>query len=328
MSMIAPFRHDTPFHPPVPAPRASGLLGVGDEHRIYWEETGPSDGCPVIVLHGGPGGSIRPYYRRLLDPGRHRGILFDQRGCGKSQYSDPLAANTIDTLAQDMEALRVHLGIERWIVCGGSWGSTLALHYAETHPDRTAGLVVSGIFLGRETDLHWWWHGARHIFPDVYDARDKWLPPAERTDPRKAFRNRILGDDPDTAGEAARMLVYSETQLLDPMPPAIPDDPYTVDDALMSYARVFAHYDAHDFFVGNNRILANAGRLAGIPGAIISGRGDMCTPPGGAWDLHQAWPDARLHLIANAGHRWNDAVLGLALVPEISRVAEDAFGAG
>lgn len=326
MSMTAPFRHDTPFHPPVPMPRVSGHLDVGEGHRIWWEETGPEQGPPVLVLHGGPGGSVRPYYRRLLDPCIHRGIFFDQRGCGRSVAPPDMASNTTSHLIADIEALRRTRGIERWVVCGGSWGSTLALAYAEAFPERCAGLVVSGVFLARPVDIDWWWHGAAYVFPDVFSGRDAFLSEAERRNPRRAILARIRSGDETAAREAAAMLVYSETQTLDVLPPTVPDDPSEISAAIMTYAGIFAHYDAQDYFLEPGALIGGAARLRGIPGAIIAGRHDMCTPPGGAWDLHKAWDGSSLRIVANAGHRWNDEVLGLVFVPELARIVRLAFG--
>jgi proline iminopeptidase len=219
------FRLDTPFFPPVPRPRASGWLKVDDRQEIWWEETGPQDGAPVLVLHGGPGGRIKPYYRRLLDPARHRGIFFDQRGCGSSRPFGALDGNDTGSLVEDIEKLRRDRGVDRWTVVGGSWGSALALAYAEAHPEAVSGLLVSGVFLCRDEDLAWWWHGARRVFPEVYAARDAFLEPAERADPRRAFQRRILDPDPAIHKPAAAVLGHAEGQTLDLLAPAPPDDP-------------------------------------------------------------------------------------------------------
>ncbi len=315
-----PFRIDTPFHPFV-KPRASGHLAVGDLHSLWWEETGPQDGAPVVVLHGGPGGGIKPYYRRLLDPSLHRGIFFDQRGCGRSTPSGSLVENTTQALVADMEALRTALGIDRWTVVGGSWGSTLALAYAQAHPERVSALVVTGVFLAGPDDIHWLWGGARAVFPEVFAARDAWLTPSERADPRAAFRRRILEGDPSNAAAAGRILGAVEGQTLDLYPPDPPEDQDACDKNAAIGSRIAAWYDAHDYFLRPEQLLKDADRLAGIPGAVIAGRSDMCTPPIGAWKLAQAWPDARLTIVAAAGHRWSDVHLGSVLVPEIARLA-------
>jgi len=315
------FRADTAFHPFVPRPRESGWLAVGDGHEIWWEETGPADGAPVLVLHGGPGGQIKPYYKRLLDPQRHRGIFFEQRGCGRSRPFGALDGNTTWDSVADIEKLRQARGVEHWTVVGGSWGSALALAYAQTHPTRVAALVVSGVFLCRREDLWWWWEGGRFVFPEVYAARDGFLPESERNDPRAAFRKRVLDPDPAIHLPAATLLGRAEGQILDLWPPPPPEDPEAIDANDAVYGRILAWYDAHDFFFRENQLIENVATLSGIPGAIIAGRSDMCTPVKGAWDLAQAWPDARLTVVAAAGHRWSDETLGRVVVSEIARLS-------
>jgi len=315
-----PLRQDTAFFPPVAAPRVSGHLDCGDGHQIWWELTGDPAGVPVVVVHGGPGGAIRPYYRRLIDPDRQQGVFFDQRGCGQSLPAGALDRNTTPDLVTDMERLRAHLGFARWIVLGGSWGSTLALAYAQAHPERVAGLVVSGVYLARAFDQWWWWHGAGHVFPEVFAARDAWLPASERSDPRGAFLRRIRDPDPAIHREAAHVLMMAEGQTLDLWPVAPGEDFAEITDGAVRSARIFAHYEAHDYFLAPDQLLRNAARLAGIPGAIIAGRSDMCTPPQSAWDLAQAWSDARLHIVPVAGHRWNDEQLCRPIIAELARL--------
>lgn len=323
--MIESFwRTDTPFHPPVHEARESGRLDVGEGHTIWWEETGPETGCPVLVLHGGPGGSIKPDYRRLLDPRRHRGVYFDQRGCGRSTPAGSIEANDTFRLVSDIERLRQHRGISRWVVVGGSWGSTLALAYAQSHPEVVSGLVVSGVLLARPSDLDWWWNGVRQVFPDVVDARNAILTPEERTDARSAILSRILDQDGETRREASAALMYSELQTLDLAPTPAPSITSEIAESVVTYARVFAHYERNGYFIEDGRLLRDAARLKNVPGYIIAGRSDMCTPPAGAYDLHQAWPSSRLQIVAGAGHRWTDATLGLALVPAIAEIVAQA----
>lgn len=320
MTLANVFRTDTAFFPPVPRPRAEGMLAVTGGHVVHWEEAGPADGVPVLVLHGGPGGHIKPYYRRLLDPARHRGVFFDQRGCGRSTPFGSLECNTTADLIADIEALRVARGIARWIVVGGSWGSTLALAYAQAHPQRLLGLLVSGVFLADAADRHWWWEGGRAVFPEVFAARDSLLTEAERTDPRAAFLKRILDPDPAIHGPAATILGHAEAQTLDLHAPPPPDDPDAVDPRDIAATRIFAHFDQADYFLTPGQLLANAGRLALIPGEIVAGRSDMCTPPRAAWELAQAWPGSRLTIVPAAGHRWNDEALGRAVVAALARL--------
>lgn len=317
------WRQDTAFFSIQPDVRDSGYLDVGDGHRIWWEETGPADGCPILVVHGGPGGSIRPSYRRLLDPKRHRGVFFDQRGCGKSTPAGSLNANDTAKLVADMEALRLARGINRWVVLGGSWGSTLSLAYAQAHPAAVSGLVLSGVFLARKKDIDWWWNGVAQVFPEVVAARDAILHPAERSDARRTITERILFGDEEIRREAAAALMYSELQTLDLYPSPLPDDPSAIGEAVITYGQLFAHYDRNDFFLDEGQLLEGAGRLseAGIRGWLVAGRSDMCTPPGGAFDLHKAWDGSSLTIVAGAGHRWADEVLARALVPAICEAA-------
>jgi proline iminopeptidase len=315
-----PLRQDTAFFPPVAVPRDCGHLDVGEGHRIWWEATGHPEGVPVVVLHGGPGGSIRPYYRRLIDPERQQGIFFDQRGCGQSLPEGGREHNTTQHLVADIERLRVHLGFERWIVLGGSWGSTLALTYAQTHPERVAGLVASGVFLAQPSDVWWLWEGAGHVFPEVFAARDAWLPAEERGDPRGAFLKRMLGPDPVEARAAAHVLMMAEGETLDLWPAAPGEDFAHMSEAGLRSSLIFAHYAAAEYFLAPGQLLRDAERLAGISGAIVAGRSDMCTPPRSAWELAQAWPEARLHIVPAAGHRWSDEQLCRPIIAELARL--------
>jgi proline iminopeptidase len=316
--MTLPLRIDTPFFPHVPKPRLHGHLDVGDGHAIYWEETGEPDGVPVLVLHGGPGGLIKPYYRRLLDPARHRGVFFDQRGCGRSTAAGSLSNNDLQALIGDMEKLRKARGIEKWIVVGGSWGSTLALAYAQTHPEHVSALLLTGVFLARATDHDWTWHGVGAILPEVVGARDAYLGTDRNTDPRAEFAARILGPDSPKARQAALVYATSEMQTLDLFAPASDSD--TLSDAEFASVRIQIHYDSNDYFLTENQLIENVSAIAEIPGAIIAGRADLCTPPQGAYDLAKAWPMARLQIVAAAGHRWNDEALGRYIIAELERL--------
>lgn len=313
-------RLDSPFHPWVD-PHTVHRLAVGNGHELHVEEVGPVDGAPVLVLHGGPGGAIKPSYRRLLDPQRHRGVLFEQRGCGRSTPFASLTANTTADLVADCEAIRRHLGIERWTVLGGSWGSTLALAYAEAHPERVHALVVTGVFLAREIDRWWWWEGVRFVYPEVWAGLRAHVDPDERDDVRAAFLRRLLDADDAEATEAAVLLGSAEALTLDVWPDETEPDlrPEGLARWLGSM-RVFAHYERHDHFLTEGQLLDHAARLRGIPGRIIAGRFDACTPPLGAFELAQAW-GAPLQVVPNAGHRWIDPLLGRAVVAALSEVA-------
>lgn len=321
-------RLDSPFHPWV-EPHTSHRLAVGNPaagHVLHVEEIGPRDGAPVLVVHGGPGGAIKPSYRRLLDPTRHRGILFEQRGCGRSTPLASLTDNTTADLVADCEAIREHLGIERWTVLGGSWGSTLALAYAESHPERIHALVVTGVYLAREVDRWWWWEGVRFVYPEVWAMLRDHVDPDERDDVRGAFLRRILDTDgsaaaTETATAAAVLLGSAEALTLDVWPDET--EPPSTPEAharWLASMQVFAHYERHDHFLVEDQLLAGAHRLHGIPRRIVAGRFDACTPPRGAHELAEAW-GAPLEVVPSAGHRWNDPLLGRALVAAIAEVA-------
>ncbi len=314
-------RIDTAFYPPIEASN-SGMLEVDETHTLYWEAFGNPAGPPVLILHGGPGGGIRPYYRQLIDPAHFRGILFEQRGCGRSTPSGELRANTTQDLVSDMEKLRAHLDIGRWLVIGGSWGSTLALAYAQAHRQSCAGLIVSGVFLARDIDAWWWWEGTRFVYPEVWAEFNAFLPIGERDDLRRSYIRRVLDPDPDIHKPAAISLMTYEAQTLDVWPDMAFIQDIEVSEHSVTMGRIFAHYDESCYFVEEGQLLNNASRLSSIPGTIINGRFDMCTPPHGAYDLHQVWPQAQLKIVPVAGHRWNDESLGSALV-----AATDGFRA-
>ncbi len=313
-------RLDSPFHPWV-APRVTHRLSVGDGHELHVEEIGPSDATAVLVLHGGPGGAIKPSYRRLLHPTRHRGVFFEQRGCGRSTPLASCVANTTQHLVADCEAVREHLGIERWVVLGGSWGSTLALAYAETHPERVEALVVTGVYLAREIDRWWWWEGMRFVYPEAWDALRRHVTEAERADVREAMLGRILEGDTEVATDASVVLGSCEALTLDVWPDeAEPGESADSRARWRSSMTLFAHYDRHQYFLEENQLLAQASALSGIRGRIIAGRFDMCTPPLGAWELAQHWP-VPLEVVPAAGHRWNDPLLGRAVVSALEGFA-------
>ncbi len=280
------------------APRAEGMIDVGDGHRLYWAESGQADGLPLITCHGGPGGSMLRGVSRFVDLTRVRLIQFDQRGCGQSEPRGRLEANTLRHTIADMERLRTHLGVDRWAVSGGSWGSTVALAYAQAHPERCLGLLLISLWLCRRSDIAWWFQGVRAMFPELWDAFASFVPPEERDDLRKAYCTRILGGDPAIAAEAATRLFLYEEGFMHFDAPLVPPDPTRGPD----YGRIFAHYAAHDFFVEDDALLRGASRLGAMPVSIITGRYDCCTTPVNAWDLAQALPHARLEITPGAGH--------------------------
>ena len=285
--------------------RRSGRLRVSDIHEIYWEESGNPNGVPVIALHGGPGGGSSPEMRRFFDPERYRVFLFDQRGCGRSTPHSELRENTTWDLVDDIEALREHVGVNQWLVFGGSWGSTLSLAYGVTHPDRTLGLVLRGIFLVSKPEVQWFYQsGASRLFPDAYDRYIAPIPEDERDDLLMAFHRRLTGDDRQTRIEAARAWSRWEGETLSIKGPLTTPPRFNEDDFVDAFARIECHYFVNrGFFASDNWLLEQcAEKLKNIPGVIVHGRYDVVTPLSTAWALSKAWPKAELHIVPDAGH--------------------------
>jgi proline iminopeptidase len=285
-------------------PYRTGRLPVTAGHELYFEEVGNPKGVPVVFIHGGPGGGTEPSHRRYFDPKHYRVILFDQRGCGKSTPYAELKDNTTWDLVADMEKLRVHLNIDQWICFGGSWGSTLALLYAETHPSRVKALALRGIFLCRKKEIRWFYQdGASHIFPDVWEQYLKVIPEAEREDLVAAYYKRLTSANRDVRLQAARAWSTWEgaTSRLIPDPKMIQHS--GEDDFAEAFARIECHYFTHGIWMRNdNQILEDIHRIRHIPGEIVHGRYDVVCPVENAWDLHKAWPESALHIIPDAGH--------------------------
>ena len=306
----------TPY-PPV-APYATHRLRVSELHELYVEESGNPDGQPVVFVHGGPGGGTDPWQRQFFDPARYRIVLFDQRGCGKSTPHAELTDNTTWHLVADMEAIRRHLGIVRWTVFGGSWGSTLALAYAIAHPDSVMALILRGIFLVRPSEIRWFYQeGSNWVFPDLWESYRDHIPAAERHDMVAAYYRRLTSPDAAVRAEAARVWSIWEgaTSKLYVDPGMI--ERYGGGAFADAFARIECHYFTHNgFFDTDNWLIENIGRVreAGIPGIIIQGRYDMVCPAKSAWDLHRAWPEARLSIIADAGHSASELGIFSALV--------------
>ncbi|WP_329091876.1 prolyl aminopeptidase [Actinomadura citrea] len=293
------------YYPPI-EPYDSGLLDVGDGNRVHWETCGNPDGLPAVFLHGGPGGGVLPDHRRFFDPSRYRIVLFDQRNCGRSLpcAGDPAVSldhNTTPHLVADIERLREHLSIESWLVFGGSWGSTLALAYAQAHPGRVSAMVLRGIWLVRPWDEAWGLAatGAARLFPAEWEAFRDAIPPAERDDLLAAYGRRVGHPDPAVHVPAARAWAAWElaANTLLPVPPPELDDAVTV-----AFARIMHHYIANGGFLPAGGLLAGVDRVRHIPAVIVNGRYDMKTPLEQAWDLHRAWPEARFHIVEDAGH--------------------------
>jgi proline iminopeptidase len=289
------------LYPPVD-PFDQRVLDTGDGHRVYVEQCGRPDGIPVVVLHGGPGGGCSPTMRRYFDPAVYRVILFDQRGCGRSRPHASVEANTTWHLVADIELIRTTLGIDNWIVFGGSWGATLALIYAQEHPDRVRAIVLRGVFLMTQAELKWFYGGgAGHFWPDLWARFVAPIPPDERDDLIAAYHRRLFSGDITTEVRHARIWAAWENAL------ASIDNDGMGGDSPADYARAFARLENHYFVNGgfleeDEQIINRMDRIAHIPGVIVQGRYDMICPPASAYKLAQAWPAARLHLVARAGH--------------------------
>jgi proline iminopeptidase len=287
------------------------------------EECGRRDGIPAVFLHGGPGAGCETAHRRFFDPERYRIVLFDQRGCGRSTPHASLVANTTWDLVADLERIRERLGIDRWLVFGGSWGSTLALAYAQAHPERVLALVVRGIFLCRPQEIRWFYQeGANWVFPDYWQDFLAPIPAAERGDLLNAYHQRLTGTD--EVGRLAAAKAWSTWEGRTATLLANPDIRAHFGDAhlALSLARIECHYFVHDSFLGPDQLIADAGRLAGIPGVIVQGRYDLICPLRSAWDLHRAWPGAELQIIPDAGHSAFEPGTRAALVEATDRFAQ------
>jgi proline iminopeptidase len=297
-------------------PYEVGRLQVSPIHSLYYEQCGNPEGQPIVFLHGGPGGGVVPDYRRYFDPEAYRIVLFEQRGSGRSTPHANLEDNTTWHLVADIEQLREHLGIEKWAVFGGSWGSTLALAYSQTHPQRTRALVLRGIFLCRRKEIRWFYQeGASAIFPDVWEQYLNVIPEAERGDMLSAYHRRLTSDDEATRLEAARAWSVWEgsTSKLFPDQDLIAhfDEP----EFAIAFARIECHFFMNNaFFDTDNYLIENVGKIRHIPAVIVQGRYDVVCPMMSAWELHRAWPEADFRVIPDAGHSATEPGIISALV--------------
>lgn len=306
--MFGSMQTDTPrsLYPHI-EPYAAGHLDVGDGHKVYWELCGNREGTPAVFLHGGPGGGCSPAHRRLFDPARYNILLFDQRGCGRSTPHAELEANTTWHLVRDIERLREMAGFDSWVVFGGSWGSTLALAYAETHPDRTSALILRGIFTIRRSEIDWYYQdGASRIFPDKWEKFLAPIPEAERGALVEAYHKRLTHPDRAVRLEAARAWSQWEGGTITLLPNPALSEAFGEDDFAIAFARIENHYFVHEGWLEPEQLIRDAHKLEGIPGVIIQGRYDVATPVRTAWDLHRAWPEADFHLIDAAGHAFDE----------------------
>jgi proline iminopeptidase len=321
---VAPRRAAGALYPSI-RPYAKGFLRVTRLHEIYYEESGRSGGKPVVFLHGGPGAASNPSMRRFFDPRRYRIVLFDQRGCGASRPHAELRENNTWELVRDIETLRAHLGIERWMVFGGSWGSTLALAYAQRHPERVTELVLRGVFLLRRSELEWFYQnpqGAASLFPDLWEHYVAPIPVEEQHDMMAAYYRRLTSDDAATRTAAARAWSVWEgaTSYLRANSSYLAkfDDP--------AYAAAFARIEAHyfvnrGFLEADDQLLRDVDRIRNIPGVIVQGRYDIVCPMRSAWDLHRAWPKAQLRIVPDAGHSALEVGITRELVSATDRFA-------
>jgi proline iminopeptidase len=299
-------------------------LKVSEVHELHVEQCGNPDGKPVVFLHGGPGAGLSDYHRRFFDPELYRIVLFDQRGAGRSTPAAGLEHNTTWDLVDDIERIRTHLGIDRWVVFGGSWGSTLALAYAETHPDRVKALVLRGIFLLRPQEIRWFYQeGASHVFPESWESYLAPIPPGEREDLLSAYHRRLTGDDPAALAAAAEAWSKWEASTIRLIPDPALIAQMSGPAAAVNLARIECHYFVNDgFFDHPDQLFDNVDRIRHIPAVIVHGRYDMCCPVSNAWDLHGRWPEAALEIVADAGHAANEPGIVDRLVTATDRFAE------
>lgn len=314
---------------PVIEPFRHGILDVGDGHRMYFEECGNPHGKPVAIVHGGPGGGANATMRRYHDPQQHRILLFDQRGCGRSTPHASLDANTTWHLVADMERLRRHLGIERWQLFGGSWGSTLALAYAQSHPERVTEMILRGIFLLRQAELKWFYQdGCGWIFPEAFAQFKQLIPVAEQGDLVAAYYKRLTDPDRSVQVAAARAWSMWEGSTLALMPDPERVKLFGADAYAIAFARIECHYFMHAGFLDRDgELLHRVGRLRDIPCTIVHGRYDVVTPVKNAYDLAQAWPEAELRIVPDAGHAMTEPGIVSELVAATRKYASPGFAA-
>lgn len=304
------------LYPPI-EPYDAGMLPLDDVHTMYWEVSGNPNGVPLLFLHGGPGGGCSPEHRRFFDPEFFRIVLHDQRGAGSSTPLGEVANNTTQHLIRDIEKLREYLGVSRWLVFGGSWGSTLGLAYGQAHPENCLGFILRGIFLGRRSEIDWFFNSLRHVFPEAWQKFVEMLPREERGDPLRGYLKRLF--DPDARVHLPFARAWSEFEgscsTLLPNPDLVR---HFADEAL-GLARLEAHYFAHDCFLAPDQLLKNLYRVRHLPAAIVQARYDMVCPITNADELHRAWPSARYIVLPDAGHSVWEPSVRAAVVREVER---------
>lgn len=304
------------WYPPIEV-NESGFLAVDKTHQLYYEVSGNPNGKPIVFLHGGPGAGTKPLHRQLFDPKKYRIVIFDQRGAGQSTPHANLENNSTWDLVADIEKLRTHLNVDKWVVFGGSWGSTLSMAYAITHPDRVKGLILRGIFLCRKQDIDWFYEGkgAQGIFPDEWERFVKVIPPDERGDMVKAYYKRLVSPDMKVQIEAAKAWSRWEGATLHLIPEQEEIDSFSGDMMAQALARIECHYFINNaFFKTGNWLIENVEKIRKIPAVIVHGRYDVVCPFDNAWDLHKAWPEAKLEIIKDAGHGVSEPGITDALI--------------
>ncbi len=299
--------------PPID-PYESGRLPLDGGHVMYWEQSGNPDGIPVVFLHGGPGAGATPVHRRFFDPAAYRIVIYDQRGAGRSQPQGLLEDNTTAHLIADIETLRAHLGVERWLVFGGSWGSTLAIAHGEAYPDRCLGFVLRGIFLGRKCELDWFLYGMRSVFPEIWDRFVDLLDPSDHEDILNGYHRRLMNPDKAVHLPAARAWSAYEGACSTLLPSPETVAAFSGDELAYALSRIETHYFINDLFMAENALLDDIDRIRHLPAIIVQGRYDMVCPIGTADELHKAWPEADYVVIPDAGHSAMEPGIRAALV--------------
>jgi len=290
-------------------PYETGMLDVGDGHNLSWELSGNPEGKPVVFLHGGPGGGSSPEHRRQFNPDKYKILVFDQRGCGKSTPYASLEANTTWHLVDDIEKLRIEVAkVDKWQVFGGSWGSTLSLAYAQKYPERVTELVLRGIFLFDQNEIDWMYKegGASQVYPDKFEEFLGAIPPNERGNLVEAYRERLTSDDPDVRLAAAKAWSKWEGDIVTLLPSPSTVEHFTSPEVAVAVARIENHYMGNHGWIEEGQLLRDASKLRGIPGVIVQGRHDTCTPPVAAWKLKAAWPEVELNIVPDGGHLFSE----------------------
>ena len=307
---------------PACTPSASGTLQLDRRHAMHWEVCGNAAGVPLVFVHGGPGGGSLPHHRRYYNPSFWRIVLYDQRGAGRSTPVADIVDNTTAHLVADLERLREHLRIERWVLFGGSWGSTLALAYAEAHPERVLGLVLRGVFLATRAEIDWFMHGMRHVYPEAWRAFAEFLPARERGDLLRSYYARLTNPDPAVHMPAARTWDRYESACSTLIPRADGLARHDDDGAALAIARIEAHYFVHDGFLADGALLAGVDRIRHLPCTIVQGRYDVICPPVTADALARAWPEADYVVVPDAGHSVREPGITRELVYAVNRMQD------